>query len=79
MVAIAAETALVVAEIVAARDGGSRGSGSGHGGDNTAAMAAVTSAPNWHQQWQRGRQMWTEVIFCTNYYLHNCRVRMVQM
>jgi hypothetical protein len=50
-------------------DGGSRGSGSGNGdggngGDNAAAMSAVTAAPIWHRQWQRGRPMWAEVIFC---------------
>jgi hypothetical protein len=27
-------------------------------------MAAVTAAPTWRQQWQRGRPMWVEVIFC---------------
>ena len=35
-------------------------------------MAAVTAAPIWHRQWQRGRQMWAEVIFhSTYYYLHS--------
>ena len=52
-------------------DGGSCGSGSGNGnggngGDNDAVMAAVTAAPTWRHQWQRGRPMWAEaeVIFC---------------
>ena len=52
-------------------DGGSHGSGSGsgigdggNGGDDAAAMAAVTAVPTWRRQWQRGRLMWAEVIFC---------------
>jgi hypothetical protein len=44
------------------RDGGSRGSGIRNG--DVAAMAAVTAAPIWRRQWQRGRPMWAEVIFC---------------
>ena len=36
----------------------------GSGGENVAAMAAVTAAPIWRRQWQRGRPMWAEVIFC---------------
>jgi len=61
-------------------DGGSCGSGSGNGeegngGNNTAAMAAVTAAPTWRQQWQRGRPLWAKVIFFTYYYLHDSRVR----
>jgi hypothetical protein len=43
------------------------------------AMAAVTAAPTWRRQWQRGRPMWAEVIFSIYYYLHNSRVCMVQM
>jgi len=66
------------------RDGGNRSSGcsngdGGNGGDNAAAMVAVTAAPTWRRQWHRGRLMWAEVIFRTYYYLHNSRVRMVQM
>jgi hypothetical protein len=59
-VAIAAEPVLVAAEMDGS--GSSNGDG-GNGGDNTAAMAAVTAAPTWRRQWQRGRPMWAEVIF----------------
>jgi hypothetical protein len=59
-VAIAAEPVLVAAEMDGS--GSSNGDG-GNGGNNTAAMAAVTAAPTWRRQWQRGRPMWAEVIF----------------
>ena len=32
-------------------------------------MAAVTEAPTWCGQWQRGWPMWAKVIFSTYYYL----------
>jgi hypothetical protein len=59
-VAIAAEPVLVAVEMDGS--GSSNGDG-GNGGNNTAAMAAVTAAPTWRRQWQRGRPMWAEVIF----------------
>ena len=61
-VAIAAEPVLVAAEMDGSGSGSGNGDG-GNGGDNTAAMAAVTAAPTWRRQWQRGRPMWAEVIF----------------
>jgi hypothetical protein len=60
-VAIAAEMVLVAAEMAAAV--AVAAAMGGNGGDNMAAMAAVTAAPTWHQQWQRGWPMWAEVIF----------------
>jgi hypothetical protein len=70
-------------KVAGSGDSGSRDSGSGNGdgnngGDNTAPMAAVTTAPIWRQQWQRGQSMWAEVIFhIAYYYLHDSTYMLV--
>ncbi len=60
-IAIAAELVLVAAETAAAVAVAAAMATAATAA--TAAVAAVMAAPTWRRQWQRGRPIWSEVIF----------------